>query len=86
MMMFRTFTQTGMNNFEAEEKRGNCLSIVVPCYNEEEMLPTTVDVLTELIEKMIADGRISSNSFVLFVNDGSKDRTLPMLRPTQVVV
>ena len=45
-----------MNNFEAEEKRGNCLSIVVPCYNEEEMLPTTVAVLTELVEKMIADG------------------------------
>ena len=80
MMMFRTFTQTGMNNCETEKKAGNCLSIVVPCYNEEEMLPTTVDVLTELIEKMIADGKISDGSFVLFVNDGSKDKTLPMLR------
>ncbi len=69
-----------MSNNKTEGKKGNCLSIVVPCYNEEEMLPTTVDVLTELIESMITAGKISERSFVLFVNDGSKDRTLPMLR------
>lgn len=80
MMMFRTFTQTGMSKIESRKITDNCLSIVVPCYNEEEMLPTTVDVLTGLIDEMISDGRVSERSFVLFVNDGSKDRTLPMLR------
>ena len=80
MMMFRTFTQTGMSKSESRKITDNCLSIVVPCYNEEEMLPTTVDVLTGLIDEMISDGRVSERSFVLFVNDGSKDRTLPMLR------
>ena len=80
MMMFRTFTQTGMSKSESRKISDNCLSIVVPCYNEEEMLPTTVDVLTGLIDEMISDGRVSERSFVLFVNDGSKDRTLPMLR------
>lgn len=80
MMMFRTFTQTGMSKIESRKITDNCLSIVVPCYNEEEMLPTTVDVLTGLIDKMISDGRVSERSFVLFVNDGSKDRTLTMLR------
>ena len=79
-MMFRTFTQTGMSKSESRKITDNCLSIVVPCYNEEEMLPTTVDVLTGLIDEMISDGRVSERSFVLFVNDGSKDRTLPMLR------
>ncbi|MCR5596965.1 MAG: glycosyltransferase family 2 protein [Lachnospiraceae bacterium] len=69
-----------MSKSESRKITDNCLSIVVPCYNEEEMLPTTVDVLTGLIDEMISDGRVSERSFVLFVNDGSKDRTLPMLR------
>ncbi len=51
------------------------LYLVVPCYNEEETLPTTKDALTELLDDMIKRNRISSKSRIVFVNDGSKDNT-----------
>ena len=51
------------------------LYIVVPCYNEEEVLPETSRRLREKLEAMMAAGTISRDSRVLFVNDGSKDRT-----------
>lgn len=51
------------------------LAIVVPCYNEEEMLPITVKALDELLLRLIRKDKIAENSFVLYVNDGSKDKT-----------
>lgn len=51
------------------------LAIVVPCYNEEEMLPITADTLKGVLEDLIQKKKISEDSFVLFVNDGSKDGT-----------
>ena len=51
------------------------LYIVVPCYNEEEVLPETSRRLREKLEALMAAGKISERSRVLFVNDGSKDRT-----------
>ena len=54
---------------------GNTLYIVVPCYNEEEVLPETSRRLGEKLRALMAAGRISPQSRVLFVNDGSKDRT-----------
>ncbi|MFA9375925.1 MAG: glycosyltransferase family 2 protein [Lachnotalea sp.] len=51
------------------------LSIVVPCYNEEEVFLETVKKLTNIIEKLIYNNKIAEDSFILFVNDGSKDRT-----------
>lgn len=51
------------------------LAIVSPCYNEEEVLHNSISRLTDLFDKMTSDGKISDDSFVLFVNDGSKDRT-----------
>ncbi len=51
------------------------LYIVVPCYNEEEVLHETASRLKQKMEGMIAGGVIAENSRVLFVNDGSKDRT-----------
>ena len=51
------------------------LYIVVPCYNEEEVLPETSRRLREKLEAMMAAGTISRDSRILFVNDGSKDRT-----------
>ena len=51
------------------------LYIVVPCYNEEEVLPETSRRLREKLEALMAAGKISEQSRVLFVNDGSKDRT-----------
>lgn len=51
------------------------LSIVVPCYNEEEVLPDSIKRLTEVVDILIKDDKVSENSFILFVNDGSKDST-----------
>ena len=51
------------------------LATVSPCYNEEAVLYHTVERLTELFEHMIADGLISNDSMMVFVNDGSRDRT-----------
>ena len=51
------------------------LYIVVPCYNEEEVLPETSRRLREKLEGLMAAGKISPDSRVLFVNDGSKDKT-----------
>lgn len=51
------------------------LAIVSPCYNEEEVLETSVKRLTELYNQLIDGKKISSDSFFLFVNDGSRDHT-----------
>lgn len=51
------------------------LAIVAPCYNEEEMLPISAPKLMALMRELIAAGRIAPDSFLLFVNDGSRDAT-----------
>ena len=51
------------------------LATVSPCYNEEAVLRHSVERLTELFRRMIADGLISENSVMVFVNDGSRDST-----------
>lgn len=51
------------------------LYIVIPCYNEEEVLPITAPMFLEKITTLSRQGKISPMSRVLFVNDGSKDRT-----------
>ena len=51
------------------------LYIVIPCYNEQEVLPITAPLFLQKISDLSAAGKISPDSRVLFVNDGSKDRT-----------
>ncbi len=51
------------------------LTIIVPCYNEEEVLPETVKELGNILTNLIKKDKIDSKSKLLFVNDGSKDRT-----------
>lgn len=51
------------------------LATVSPCYNEEEVLERSAERLTALFQKMVAAGKISSDSMIVFVNDGSTDRT-----------
>ena len=48
---------------------------MIPCYNEEEVLPITSKMFLEELEDLIHKGKISDNSRILFVNDGSKDKT-----------
>ena len=57
----------------------NTLYVVVPCYREEEVLPETSKRLKEKLTALIAQGKISPRSRILFVNDGSKDRTWPII-------
>ena len=55
------------------------LYIVVPCYKEEEVLPETSRRLREKLEGLMAAGMISEKSRVLFVNDGSRDKTWSLI-------
>ena len=57
----------------------NTLYIVVPCYNEEEVLPETSKRLKVKLEQLMAAEKISPDSRVMFVNDGSKDRTWELI-------
>ncbi|MBQ4458967.1 MAG: glycosyltransferase family 2 protein [Clostridia bacterium] len=56
------------------------LYIVVPCYNEEEVLPETSKRLKAKLSDLVVAGKVSEDSRVLFVDDGSKDRTWEMIR------
>ena len=53
--------------------------LVIPCYNEEEVLPETVKRLTEKLQKMQQAGLAGKKSRMLFVDDGSKDRTWSLI-------
>ena len=58
----------------------NCLYVVIPCYNEEAVLPETAKRMKEKMYALIREGRISPYSKVVFVNDGSKDRTWEIIK------
>ena len=58
-----------------QQKRENTLYLVVPCYNEEEVLLHTAEVMLVKLKRLIKEGKISSKSKVMFVNDGSRDNT-----------
>ena len=56
------------------------LYIVIPCYNEEAVLPLTSGMFLKKIKDLAAAGKISDKSRILFVNDGSKDKTWDIIR------
>lgn len=58
----------------------NKLYLVIPCYNEEEVLPETAKRLKEKINALISCGKIDPVSRIVFVNDGSKDRTWEIIK------
>ena len=64
---------------DQKSKRGRkmqpILYIVIPCYNEQEVLPITAPMFLQKINDLYIDGKISEHSRILFVNDGSKDNT-----------
>ncbi len=64
---------------EKKSERGRILYLVVPCYNEQEVLPETAQRLLEKLESLMGRGMIDEESRILFVNDGSKDRTWEMI-------
>ena len=56
------------------------LFIVIPCYNEQEVLPITAPLFRDKLQSLARQGKISEDSRVLFVNDGSSDRTWDIIR------
>ncbi len=56
-------------------KKSPKLYIVIPCYNEEDVLPITSNLFMQKLEYLMKNNKISDDSKILFVNDGSKDKT-----------
>lgn len=59
---------------------GNILYIVVPCFNEQEVLPETARRLSAKVETLKSQGKIGAGSRIMFVNDGSNDATWGMIQ------
>lgn len=55
------------------------VAIVVPCYNEEEVLPETAHRLADLLDRHISDGKAEADSHIYFIDDGSRDRTWTLI-------
>ena len=51
------------------------LYIVIPCYNEEKVLPITCELFLTKIQSLVSSNKVSNDSRIMFVNDGSKDKT-----------
>ncbi len=63
----------------ADKRRIPILYLVVPCYNEEEVIEKSALVMGDKLKKLGREGKIAAGSKVMFVNDGSRDRTLRLL-------
>ena len=57
----------------------NRLAIIVPCYNEESVLEETTNRISEMLDSLIGENLISKDSFILYVNDGSRDNTWSLI-------
>lgn len=55
------------------------LAVVMPCFNEEQMLPITFAKISELLCSLKSEGKIAAESFALYVDDGSKDNTWELI-------
>lgn len=61
-------------------RKENTLYVVIPCYNEEEVLTEVTKQLKKKMESLIKDKKISKESRVMYVNDGSKDKTWELIK------
>lgn len=59
------------------------LNLVVPCFNEEAVLPETISRLLDLLENLTTSGLVSADSTMTFVDDGSRDRTWDIIEAAQ---
>lgn len=75
--------ETGsMQDVENSQKKGRTIPVlylVVPCYNEEEVIEKSAQVLGDKMRRLMRKRKIGTGSKVMFVNDGSRDRTLELL-------
>src|SRR3954469_5841851 len=60
------------------------VTLVVPCYNEEAVLSNTIDVLHQLVDELVKEKLVSDRSKILFVDDGSSDRTWELIYKTSL--
>lgn len=65
---------------KSDAKQPLTISLVVPCYLEEEVLPHTIPTLCEFLSHCITNGLAAENSEIIFVDDGSSDRTWERIR------
>ena len=56
------------------------LYIIIPCYNEEAVLPVTAPLFLQKLQQLLAEGLIREDSCILFVDDGSKDNTWELIQ------
>lgn len=75
-------TRKSMSDFVKRESSSAlpALWIVIPCYNEQEVLPITAPLFLHKIQQLIDDGSISEQSVVCFVDDGSSDKTWDIIQ------
>ena len=64
---------------EMDQRQIPVLYLVVPCYNEEEVVEKSASVMGDKIRRLERAGKIAKGSKIMFVNDGSKDKTLYLL-------
>ena len=64
---------------ENEGRKIPVLYLVVPCYNEEEVVEKSAQVMGDKLRRLIGEGKINPDSKIMFVNDGSRDSTLRLL-------
>lgn len=57
-----------------------CIAVVVPCFNEEAVLPLTLQRLGDVLDSLVSAGDVSPSSFILCVDDGSTDGTWDVVR------
>jgi polyisoprenyl-phosphate glycosyltransferase len=70
-----TGNSPAMTTGSGMRKQAPVLSIVVPCFNEEEVLPESISALLGLLDRLVASQRVCRDSWVYFVDDGSTDGT-----------
>lgn len=56
------------------------IAIVIPCYNEEAVLPQSVERLLAILDRMVGKGEVTPDSYILCCDDGSKDRTWELIK------
>ena len=61
-------------------KKKDLLTVIVPCYNEEAVLPETIKELSQVMINLIESSQINTQSKLLFVDDGSKDKTWNLIQ------
>ena len=57
-----------------------CLYMVIPCYNEEKVLPITSGIFVNKMKELVSLGKVSEDSRIMFVNDGSRDKTWEIIK------